>query len=67
MIFLGDFLCGSVMSIPCTPTDINNITKVELSDGWYDDLRITNNVTEELSSKVNQEWDWDTIFHAKFD
>lgn len=67
MIFLGDFLCGSVMSISCTPTDIDNITKVELSDGWYDDLRITNNVTEELSSKVNQEWDWDTIFHAKFD
>ena len=66
MMFFGDFLSGNVMSVPCTPTDINNITKVELSNGWYDDLRITNNVTEELNSEVNQEWDWDTILHAKF-
>ena len=27
MIFLGDFLCGSVMSVPCTPTNIDNIIK----------------------------------------
>ena len=67
MIFLGDFLCGSVMSVPCTPTNIDNITRIELSNGWYDDLRVTKNVTEELSSKVEQDWDWDTILHAKFD
>ena len=67
MMFLGDFLCGNVMSVPCTPTDINNITNIELSNGWYDDLRITHNVEEELSSEVNQDWDWDTILHAKFD
>ena len=66
MIFLGDLLSGNVMSVPCTPTDIDNITKVELSNGWYDDLRITHNVEEELSSEVNQDWDWDTILHAKF-
>ena len=46
MMFFGDFLSGNVMSVPCTPTDINNITKVELSNGWYDDLRITHNVEE---------------------
>ena len=67
MIFLGDLLSGNVMSVPCTPTDVNNITKLELSNGWYDDLRITHNVTEELESEVNQDWDWDTILHAKFD
>lgn len=54
------------MSVPCTPTDIDNITRIELSNGWYDDLRVTENVTEELSSKVNQYWDWDIILHAKF-
>ena len=66
MIFFGDLLSGNVMSVPCTPTDTNNITKIELSNGWYDDLRITHNVTEELKSEVNQDWDWDTILHAKF-
>ena len=67
MMFFGDFLCGNEMSIPCTPTDIDNITKVELSDACYDDLRITKNIEEELFSTVNQDWDWDTILHAKFD
>ena len=57
MIFLGDLLSGNVMSVPCTPTDVNNITKLELSNGLYDDLRITHNVTEELESEVNQDWD----------
>lgn len=66
MMFFGDLLCCNEMSVPCTPTDIGNITRVELSNGWYDDLRITKNVDEELSSTVNQDWDWDTILHAKF-
>ena len=67
MMFFGDLLSGNVMSVSCTPTDINNITNIELSNGWYDDLRITHNVEEELISQVNQDWDWDTILHAKFD
>lgn len=66
MMFFGDLFSCNEMSIPCTPTDINNITRVEISDGWYDDLRITKNVTEKLSATVNQDWDWDTILHAKF-
>ena len=67
MFFCGGLLCADIMSVACTPTNIDNINKIELSNGWYDDLRVTKNVTEELSSKVNQDWDWDTILHAKFD
>ena len=67
MMFFGDFLNGNVMSVPCTPTNVKNITKVELSNGMYDDLRITHNVEEELGTDINQDWDWDTILHAKFD
>lgn len=67
MIFLSkDMFCADPMSVPLTPTDVDNITRIELSNGWYDDLRVTKKVTEELSSKVNQYWDWDTILHAKF-
>lgn len=67
MFFCGDFFCTDVMSVACTPTNIDNITRIELSDGWYDDLRITKNVNEELSATIPQNWDWDTIFHAKFE
>ncbi len=66
MIFLGSMTCADIMSVPCTPTDINNITRIELSDGVYDDLRVTKNVIEELKVTVPQEWDFDTILHAKF-
>lgn len=67
MFFLGDFFSASIMSVACTPTNVDNITRVELSNGWYDDLRITKNTKEKLSEKINQEWDFDTILHAKFD
>ena len=67
MIFCGSLFSADVMSVVCTPTDIDNITKIELSNGWYDDLRVTKNVEEKLSSEVNQKWDWDTILHTKFD
>lgn len=66
MIFLGSMFCADIMSVPCTPTDIDSITRIELSDGEYDDLRVIKNVTEELKVTVPQEWDFDTILHAKF-
>ena len=46
MIFLGSMFCADIMSVTCTPTDIDNITKIELSDGVYDDLRVSKNVTD---------------------
>ena len=67
MFFCGDFFCASTMSVACAPTSIEDITRVELSNGWYDDLRFTKNVEEELSARIPQDWDWDTLFHAKFD
>ncbi|WWR16815.1 hypothetical protein V1224_05115 [Lachnospiraceae bacterium JLR.KK008] len=66
MIFLGSMFCADIMSVPCTPTDMNNIVKADLSDGEYDDLRVSQNVTDELKVTIPQEWDWDTILHAKF-
>lgn len=68
MIFLGSIFCADVMSVPCTPTNIDNITKIELSDAMYDDLRVTKNTSEALSAEVSSGgWDWDTVLHAKFD
>lgn len=67
MIFCGSLLSADIMSVSCTPTDIDNITRIELSNGLYDDLRVTKNTEEDISSQVNQDWNRDTIFHAKFD
>ncbi len=67
MIFCGSMLCADIMSVPCAPADVHHINRIELSNGRYDDLRVTENVTEELSGEVTQDWDFDTILHAKFD
>lgn len=66
MIFTGSLLCADIMSVTCTPTAIDNVTKIELSNGVFDDLRISKNVSEELNVTIPANWDFDTIFHAKF-
>ncbi len=67
MMFLGSFLCGDVMSVPCTPTNIDNINYVEIGNGEFDDLYITKDTSAELTEKPSQNWDFDTILYAKFD
>ena len=67
MIFFGSFLSSDVMSVACTPTDINDINKIELSNGMYDELFVTNDVESELTETIQQEWDFNTILHATFD
>lgn len=67
MIFFGSFLSGDIMSVACTPTDIDNINKIELSNGIYDELFATNDVESELTETIQQEWDFNTILHATFD
>lgn len=67
MIFFGSFLSADVMSVTCTPTDIDNINKIELSNGIYDELFVTNDVESELTENIQKEWDFNTILHATFD
>ena len=67
MIFFGSFLSADVMSVSCTPTDIDNINTIELSNGIYDELFVTNDVESELTEDIQQEWDFNTILHATFD
>lgn len=67
MIFFGSLLSADIMSVSCTPTDVDNINKIELSNGIYDELMVTNNVDYELTKDIPEEWDFDTILHATFD
>ena len=68
MMFLGaTFLCGDAMSVPCTPTNIDHINYVEIGNGEFDDLYITEDTSAILTEKPPENWDFDTILHAKFD
>lgn len=79
MIFLtGSTLLGcDEMSITISPTNISDITVIELMNTWFDDLYVTENTNEGLPSidpithetrvpDVPEEWDWNTVMHARF-
>ncbi len=66
MFLCGSNFCGGELSCAFTPTSVQEITYVELKNGIYDDLYITNNVSFELSDKITTGWDFDTILWAKF-
>ena len=68
MLLLGStILGGDIMSIPCTPTNIDNINYIKIENAIYDALYVTKNVTDELTPEFPDEWDFDTILYAKFD
>lgn len=67
MIFLESFFSGEVDSVACTPTTIEPITHVKLENAWFNDIRITTDLEEEISSDVYDKWNYDTKMHAKFD
>lgn len=67
MIFLASFLCGDIMSVPCTPTNIENIDYVKIENGIYDDLFVTKNTEAAYELIPPQNWDFNTILYAKFD
>lgn len=67
MFLLGTIFCGGDMACSVTPNDADNINYIELKNGNYDDLYVTNNVADEPSAECPEKWDWDTILHATFD
>lgn len=67
MLFLGTFLGGDEMSIPCAPTDCSDITTIQLENGKYDNLYVTRNVSDDISPDFPEDWDFDTILYARFD
>ena len=64
-MFVGLGCCGSGDSISSTPTFVNDITYISLSNGVYDELFGTNNPDLERD-EFSKVWDYDTRFYAKF-
>ncbi len=67
MIFLGTtFLGGDYTSLP-TPTDINNVDYVALTNAKYSKLFITKDVDSPQSIDDGIEWNWDTVLNTDFE
>ena len=64
-MFVGLGCCGSGDYISATPTFMNNITYVSISDGIYDELFGTDNSDIDMND-TSKEWNYDTRFFAKF-
>ena len=64
-MFVGVGFCGSGDAISSTPTFMNDITYIAISNGIYDELFGSDNSDIAMieDSKV---WDFDTRFYAKF-
>lgn len=67
MLFFSSILCGDISTPTITPTAINDINYLQASGIYYDDIYITRNVTYTPTTEIPQDWDEDTIFHAKYD
>lgn len=64
-MFVGLGCCGSGDSISSTPTLVNDITYISISNGIYDELFSTDNPDLKMD-EFSKVWDYDTRFYAKF-
>jgi hypothetical protein len=62
---MGRYYCGSGEAISSTPTNIQDITYIEISNGIYDELFGSDNPNVEMNDS-SKKWDFDTRLYAKF-
>jgi hypothetical protein len=62
---MGRYYCGSGDAVSSTPTNIQDITYIEISNGIYDELFGSDNPDIEMNDS-SKKWDFDTRFYAKF-
>lgn len=67
MFFLGTTFLGLAETSEPSPTCVDDINYIELKNGVYDDLYMTRNTDMVIDTEIPDEWDVDTILHAKFD
>ena len=66
MFVCGSNFVGGELACALTPTDLEDINKIELKNGIYDDLYITKATDFDLDENYNRVWNFDTILWAKF-
>lgn len=62
------FLGIDVFTLPCTPTNIDHITNVELTNAAFDELYATSNIEDEgvETNQIPDSWNFDTLMLAHF-
>jgi len=67
MLFIGRTFCGSRNTFDYTSTSLNNVNRVIIKEGIYDDLYISKNINTNMSVPYQEkQWDFDTILNAHF-
>lgn len=71
MVFLGYSFFGDQSAVLPPATSINNIDYIEIQNGFYDELYISELTEENASEEINNaeienDWDFDTVMHATF-
>lgn len=67
MIILGNSFFGADYSYSPTPTQINNITEVILSNGKFDTITISSDVNMTETFNISTTWNDKTILSADYD
>lgn len=66
LLFTGRSFCAGRNTIDWTPSDLSHIHIATIQNGVYDELHITKNVSENYTTAISNEWNYDTILHALF-
>jgi len=66
LLFIGYSALGSNKADIVTPTIIDNITKITIQNGIFNDMIITKDTSQDLIAPISTSWDWNTIIHAEF-
>ena len=67
MWFTGYDYFGTVASVSPTPTNVASITYIELKNGWFDKLYVTEDTNYSLDSGIPVSWTYDTVMFADFE
>lgn len=65
--FLGYSICGDTQSANKTPVVVDDITKITLTNGVYDNFYMTQNTSIDNTSVIPTEWDFKTLMNANFE
>ena len=66
MFICGKNYVGGKNACAFTPTSVNQITKVDLMNGIYDYLFLTQDTSLDINNELQEDWDYDTLLYAKF-
>lgn len=64
---LGYNFCRDINSLDPTPTNVNNIYRIMITDGIYNHVNVSSDVTSAYNKQPPTAWDVNTIFDCNFE